>query len=612
MTPANDSKQHTWPIAQRRASIPMPGTRTRFSDVRKRLHRLTAALAATLAALVAGVDIAAEPAVEPSVSTDTPASVSSSSDNEPPAAPTTAGPISTVDTLQALISVRDELRSDIRGTRKLLLAAATSEEKQGYLDQLEKLSSDLDATQRNLQEIAAGADVSSLRAVEETKFDFQQELFSLLEPAIKEMKDLTSDVRQKSQLRDKINYFSSRVPITETAIANLEQLLASTDDPSLTETLTEMLTTWRKQDTFLRSELKSAELQFNNIVAAEASLAETSQSYLKSFFQNRGRVLGQAILVIIGIIILAKLTRRAMERFVPGYQTKRRSLQVRLLDLSQRILAGLLAIIGPMVIFYLAEDWLLFSLGILILLGIGLALREAIPRYWQQVQLFLNIGTVREGERLDMDGLPWLVQQINVYTMLENPTMRLVRRVKIDDLVDLRSRPVSEHEPWFPCRYGDWVLLNDGVRGRVVGLSVELVELVQRGGAHKGYSTAGFIGREPTNLSANFRIKETVGISYALQPESVSTIPGRLQAHIERRLREEGYESNLLNLRVEFERANTSSLDLVAIADFDGEVAELYNRLRRALQRFCVEACEQNGWEIPFTQVTLHQQPTTS
>jgi hypothetical protein len=55
------------------------------------------------------------------------------------------------------------------------------------------------------------------------------------------------------------------------------------------------------------------------------------------------------------------------------------------------------------------------------------------------------------------------------------------------------------------------------------------------------------------------------------------------------------------------EKANTSSQDLVMIADFDGILAELYGRLRRTMQRWCVEACTEFGWEIPFTQLVLHQ-----
>jgi len=263
-----------------------------------------------------------------------------------------------------------------------------------------------------------------------------------------------------------------------------------------------------------------------------------------------------------------------------------------------------------MVVFYVVEDWVLFSLGILLLLGIGLTLRQALPRYWQQIQLFLNIGSVREGERITLDGLPWLVRQINFYSLLENPVAQLSQRVRIVDLVEQKSRPVKKDEPWFPCVRGDWVLLSDGMRGKVTGISQEMVELIERGGAHRTYPTAGFLGLSPRNLTTNFRVKETIGITYSLQKESVTTIPDILKAHVEKRIDDEGYADKLLNLRVEFECANTSSLDIVVIADFDGSVADLYNRLRRAIQRWCVEACTENGWEIPFTQLTLHQAET--
>jgi hypothetical protein len=294
-------------------------------------------------------------------------------------------------------------------------------------------------------------------------------------------------------------------------------------------------------------------------------------------------------------------------KLIPGYRQEHRSFRIRLLDLAHRFLTIILAIMGPMVVFYVVEDWVLFSLGILLLLGIGLTLRQALPRYWQQIQLFLNVGSVREGERIDLDGLPWRVRTINIFSQLENPTAELSQRVRIDDLVDLKSRPIKRGDPWFPCKKDDWVLLSDGMRGKVSGISQELVELIQRGGAHRTYQTADFLGLSPTNLSRNFRLKETIGISYDLQRESVAAIPDTLKQHIERRADEEGYADHMQNLRVEFEKANSSSLDIVVIADFDGVLADLYGRLQRAMQRWCVEACTEYGWEIPFTQLTLHQ-----
>jgi len=513
----------------------------------------------------------------------------------------------TIKTLNSLMQLQAELKADIAALTRELDATQGATAKRDIQARIDKLDADLLTTTYNLREIAAGADLASLRVEEEAPFNFQQEVFALLEPALKEMKDMTSHVRQKSELKEKIARYREKLPLTEQAIANINRLLQESADAALDKYLQGMLAEWTKQQTFMQSELQSTELQLEKLEASEASLAEASQSYLKTFFQQRGLYLGQALLVVVVILLLSRLSYRLMVRLIPGYRAEHRSFQLRLTDLLHRVFTVMLAIIGPMVVFYVVEDWVLFSLGILLLLGIGLTLRQALPRYWQQVQLFLNVGSVREGERIDLDGLPWRVKYINIFSLLENPVAGLIQRVRIDDLVDLKSRPLQKGEPWFPCVQGDWVLLSDGMRGKVIGISQELVQLVARGGAHRTYTTADFLGQSPLNLSRNFRLKETIGISYNLQRESVSSIPELLRSHVEKRAGEEGYGEQLLNLRVEFERANTSSLDLVVIADFDGELADLYNRLRRAIQRWCVEACNEYHWEIPFTQLTLHQ-----
>jgi hypothetical protein len=143
--------------------------------------------------------------------------------------------------------------------------------------------------------------------------------------------------------------------------------------------------------------------------------------------------------------------------------------------------------------------------------------------------------------------------------------------------------------------------------GKVVGITQELVELVALGGAHRTYRTGDFLSLSPVNLSRNFRISETIGISYSLQKDSVSGIPELLRAFVEQRITESGYGEQLHKLNVEFQQANNSSLDLAVVADFDGSLADRYFRLRRSIQGWCVEACTAHNWEIPFTQVTLHQ-----
>ena len=174
----------------------------------------------------------------------------------------------------------------------------------------------------------------------------------------------------------------------------------------------------------------------------------------------------------------------------------------------------------------------------------------------------LNVGSVREGERLLLHDVPWKVETIHVFCSLFNPALGIHLRLPIEDIVGMVSRPYSPEEPWFPCQKGDWVVVGDRPRTRVVSLSHEMVETVERGGKRYLFKTADFLGQNLVNLSRNFRLRVVFGVSYDLQDQVTSTIPNLLQTFIEEKLAAEGYADNCLNLLVEFKEAGASSLDL--------------------------------------------------
>lgn len=511
-----------------------------------------------------------------------------------------------LDTLTTFVILRNNMLEEIKDLNRQLKQSKSESEINDLKAQLAKLENELSNTTRNLDIVAAGADISSLNGTITEDFNFSKELFSLLKPALDEMKEMTSHVRQKSELRENIAQSEVRLQTIDEAITNIQTLLDASSDKAVQKSLNIIDEKWRKQQALMLGELQAARLQLEKLEKSESTLSEASQSYFKSFFAKRGRYLGGALLVVLAILLLSHLSYKAMFRYIPGFRKKHRNFRMRMAELLHRVVTILLMIMGPMIVFYVVEDWVLFSLGVLILLGISLTLRKTLPSYWHQVQLFLNIGSVREGERILMDGLPWQVDQINFFCLLVNPIADLKQRVSISDLVGKKSRPSQQDEPWFPCRKGDWVQLSSDVRGKVIGISGELVQLVERGGSQITYQMSDFLASSPRNLATNFRIKESIGLSYALQYESTTSIPDILDKYIRQQIHNEGYDDKLLNLRVEFERANASSLDLVVIADFRGELADLYNRLRRAIQRWCVDACSENNWQIPFPQLVVH------
>ena len=221
----------------------------------------------------------------------------------------------------------------------------------------------------------------------------------------------------------------------------------------------------------------------------------------------------------------------------------------------------------------------------------------------------MNLGEVREGERVVYSGIPWKVERLSFFTSLTNEQLRGgVIRLPINRLSGLVSRAISEHgEPWFPCSEGDWIALPEEGRGKVISQTPEFVQLVKLGGARLTIPTAAFLLKSPLNLSTSFRLSIPFGIDYKHIAESTTTIPEIIWAHLTRELgtllekREQ-----LISLKVEFAKASNSSLDYAIIADFDGSLAHRYEFLNRALQRLAVDCCLANHWEIPFTHVTLH------
>ncbi|MCB1750164.1 MAG: hypothetical protein KDI74_00485 [Gammaproteobacteria bacterium] len=512
----------------------------------------------------------------------------------------------TLVTLQKFTKLRADREAQIKEIERQLRSSPSDSEKKELQRDLGELLKELNTVKDNFVEIAAGISFAAISNKQEKEFNLQAEMLSLMEPVVREMKHMTSEVRKKSDIREEITFYKTRIPKARVAIENVAALLELAKDKSLKANLQDILDDWKRHLANMESQLQALELQLSRIESAETSFSDASQTYLKTFFQKRGLYLTQALLLVFVILLLSRLSHRMIVRLVPGYRLEHRSFRIRLMDLVHRIITVVLTIAGPMVVFYVAEDWVLFSLGVLLLLGAAWTLRTAIPRYWQQIRIYLNIGSVREGERIFYEALPWRVKKIDIFSLLENPDAGITQRIAIEQLVDLKSRPLRKDEPWFPCRKDDWVLLSDGVRGKVVGISQELVELVERGGAHKTYVTQDFLSQSPRNLSIDFRLKETIGVSYDLQSISTTSMLQILKEHLLKRIEAEGYGPDLIQLNVEFQSANTSSLDLVVLADFKGVQAPLYNRLRRAIQRWCVDACTENNWEIPFTQLTLH------
>lgn len=516
--------------------------------------------------------------------------------------------------LISLLELQSNLKEQIRLSQKKLKNSNSESEKSVLENEITQLDRQLSGTMADFERIATGVEPALFAEKIPETFSWKDEMASLIEPAIKELKRFTIRSRQKSDLKDKIVELRLLENAAVQAVEHLAVVLGKTEDKQVSKEVKALQPEWLNIQKRLGNKLELTERELGQLQKQEFSLIESTSNSLRIFFRNRGLYLFVAILVFITILMSCRLLYRLIVKASLRLSTKneQRSFKIRFLYIVFQVLSVVLAVIGLFFVLYLAEDWFLLSMAIIFFLGLGWTIRQAFPKLWQQGRLMLNIGAVREGERLILHGVPWRVASINVFSRLVNPALEVELRLPIEDLINLISRPYNPEEPWFPCKRGDWVVVGSSTRARVVSLSHEQVEVVERGGRRVIYPTETFLQLCPANLSRNFRVRVIFGLSYGLQSEVTSTIPQLVKDFLKMRFTEEGYDTCCLNLQVEFFQANSSSLDLIVLADFDGSVADIYKRFERAIQRWCVDCCTENNWEIPFPQLTVHRVETTT
>lgn len=511
-------------------------------------------------------------------------------DQKPP--PETHLPASTVGALEALASLIQEAEA-----RRGLSADDPT--------RLAKIDQELRDLRWRFGSLASRFDVQKFEAPEQKAFDLQREVVELIQPVVEKLKAFTADSRTLDATQKSLEALQARHDVAQAALQQAQATLRDLppESPARAALQWEIQQRWTPMLTGMQRELVILQGQKEAQEQARKPLFDQLRDTTQQFLRTSGLSIVLAALVFCAVFFgLRWLQDRLLKRRVAGRATSLRVLEVALATLSV-----VLAVLAALVVPYVRDDWFLLPICVLILIGVGWVLLKMLPQFLDQIRLVLNIGPVREGERLLVDGLPYRVDQIRFYSLLTNPELHGgALRVPIQDLIGRRSRAIAADEPWFPCRRGDIVMLGDDLLGPVLVQTPETVVLDDLG-APKSYPTAAFLAANPRNLSRGFGIVSTFGLDYRHQREITTTIPERLAAALRAGLAARVGDKSLREVAVEFGAAGASSLDLVARAGFTGDAAEHYRELRRTMHRVFVECCTQNGWNIPFPQLTVHR-----
>ena len=511
-----------------------------------------------------------------------------------------------IQNLEALVQSMNNLSRMISATQDVMKSSDGIGREKELRAQLGELQTKLQVMEGSFEQLSAGMGLDALKKEKQTGVDWNRELTDFLAPIMSQVRKMTSRPRQIEALRNEVAQYHAQLRMTQEAQKRLILLVSQAGNPQLIEKLGKLTRSWENQENQVRARMAVSEKALEKAMGEKKSIGRSFQELLEFFFQSRGRNLVLALLAFAVIFGCLHYLHKLIFHLSP-FHKKGRSFGVRVFDLFYRVFTVIISAFVLLGTLYFLGDWLLLSLAIIFVMGIAWASKQALPRFWSQATLMLNFGAVREGEVVVYKGIPYEVGAINMNSKLENEALENgFVRLHINDLMKLRSRPITENEPWFPSRSGDWVILTDGTYGSVVAQTPEMVTLKLKGSALKYYSTTDYLAQSPTNLSSGYRLTGIFGLDYRHQGIATGEIPKIIQDALTVELAKAGHGNLIERIRVEFKEAGASSLDMAILAEFNGEAGSKYWVLERAIQRICVDVCNLHDWVIPFQQVSVH------
>lgn len=534
----------------------------------------------------------------------------SQGNSEPEAAEITKPIEEKLDSLQTIAEPLSESVGLLRQLQQQFQDAVTEDAKEDIRARIDETKLRISGLRENFREVLGGSEAAEYEDSNIETAGFQQQITELVQPVLSGIREATAEPRELDSLRNQLDLWKDKQTKTENVLTRIEKLKSDAEDEVVLAELNSAENIWKARQSDATSQIAVISVQIEERTKNQRSLWENISIGASDFFKSRGMNLLLAILAaVIGFIAVRKLYA-LIRKVSPVHKTDRHDTLERISDVLSMAIAIVVAIAGIILVFYVKGDWLLLTLVIIFLIGVIWAGKTAIPPYLEQIRMILNLGSVREGERVVYEGIPWKVEKLGFFTTFINPNLQgALLRIPIKDVMDMVSRPLAPREVWFPSEAEDWVILSDETYGKTITQTPEQVVILQLGGAMKTYPTTDFLAHAPKNLSHGFRVSVTFGIDYNHQAECTTTVPEIFKNALHKELLSDYGRDAVRSVNVEFASAGASSLDYAVLADFNGVVAHRHHALQRKIQSVCVDVCNEQDWGIPFAQITVHRAP---
>ncbi|KPA14704.1 conserved hypothetical protein, membrane [Candidatus Magnetomorum sp. HK-1] len=508
--------------------------------------------------------------------------------------------MTTVNHLMELLNAINNTREQILKIQKQMQSTAGVGREKELTHQIAQLSQHLKTLEGNFHQLATNVHLESFDSNKKRTFNWNDELKELIEPLFREIKQITSRPREIDALETEIERLQDNLNIAKKAIQRLQNITPLIKNDHLLEEINPIKRSWENKHQEINTRLNITQQKLNQKRHMKKHLSEHLHELMQLFFKSRGRNLVFAFLIFALTWFLMHQLQAKIHLTKP-FQKHPRSVYIRTFDLIYLLSTFIFSLVSLLVVLYLCGDWFLLSLFIIFVVGIAWASNHALPRYWKQARIILNLGPVREGEMVVYQGISYRVSKLNLASELTNEKLDGGKiQLPLKDLLDMRSRPISQKECWFPTKNDDWVLLTDECIGKIIIQTPEFVRIKLLGGQLVTYPTAEFLRLSPCNLSDGFRMIAQIHFDEKHQGLLVDTIIQRLTDAVKSEIGNHPFHPWLKSVKTILTGVGPFAFQLKIIAAFDGDACSFYEDIQNVIFSTCIQTCNENQWIISF------------
>jgi hypothetical protein len=518
-------------------------------------------------------------------------------------APAPEGPPDKKDTLRALLQTRDGIRTAMDEQRKKLQTVTGDSAKLEVQQQIELLDKRRQEVERDFTVLVTGMQSNQASGSPTQKvapLSIQEEMSQLLTPIFADLRTLTQKSRAFQELEEELIRLREREVQEKRAVAEIDKLLAEvkaakTPDTTLRSALNDSRKAFQGRLDEVTSRSAAVQHQLGELKITGASFWKDLGLQLKRFVFIRGTNILLALFVFMVVFFGLRTAYSYFMKVIALRKYQRLSFMLRVLDVAHEGGSFLLALLAALLVLYARGDWLLGGLSLLALGGLLMTAKAGITRHLEQLQFLLNLGQVREGERVIIAGVAWRVGTIYMFTQLTNPAMPgAVLRLPLQTLAAMTSRPSRLGEPWFPCEIGSWILLAGTTLAQVKNITPENVVITYQGGLERWIPMATFLTLDTASLSAGFSRTVMVDLPVghdSFEPEAfIHQLTQDIRECLQRMMRPE----ELRDLKVALLETKGASNTYEVTGHFASTQAPQYTSLPAMIRHAALEAMHQS------------------